>query len=370
MLKENLELRKFIFENENWESLLQEKPYSLTIKRDCGYILFKYNQIESDFSLKIVQESRGIILDEVENFKTVCRPFFKFFNYGETQAADIDWDSAKIESKVDGSILKVWFSDRLNSWIVSTNGVILGEEVPIMFPSDNVKTFGDMINTTPRLYWEFNNFNKDYTYIFEIVGPQNRVVVPYKEIDMYFLSAFNNDTGVENRFEEEIVGFPRPKRYSFNSLEETISFTEDESFNTYTNEGFVVSDKYSNRIKIKTKTYLYLHRLRGENSPTTKRFLELIRENEQEEFLTYFPEYVEMFNEVKRKYISFRNELDKLIDYFHTINNLERKEFAFKAKETVAPSFMFGLLDGKYETPIDYIHSLQIKKLEEIIEKY
>ena len=38
----------------------------------------------------IVQQARGIILDEAKDWKVVARPYDKFFNLGEGNAAPID----------------------------------------------------------------------------------------------------------------------------------------------------------------------------------------------------------------------------------------------------------------------------------------
>ena len=57
-----LETLKFIEENSDWKDTLTQPPYSLTIKEDDEYYLLKYNQIESDFSQRIVKECRGLIL--------------------------------------------------------------------------------------------------------------------------------------------------------------------------------------------------------------------------------------------------------------------------------------------------------------------
>lgn len=59
-----LKLLDFIRNNDNWEEVLTKPPYSIKISRYKNYILFKYSQIESDFSLDIVRECRGIILNE------------------------------------------------------------------------------------------------------------------------------------------------------------------------------------------------------------------------------------------------------------------------------------------------------------------
>src|SRR5689334_401284 len=116
-----LKLQEFINLHENWEELLSQKPYALSIKRDAGYVLFAYNMIESDFSNSIVQEARGVIFDELTMIP-VCIPFFKFFNVQEGHAADIDWSTATVTEKLDGSIIKLW--NDAGAWHISTNGTI------------------------------------------------------------------------------------------------------------------------------------------------------------------------------------------------------------------------------------------------------
>lgn len=97
-----MELIKFINQHDNWKELLQEAPYFLDIKEEDGFTLLKYNQINSDFSQDIVKQCRGIILDS--NHKIVCWPFSKFFNWGESNADEIDWSSARVQEKIDGCL--------------------------------------------------------------------------------------------------------------------------------------------------------------------------------------------------------------------------------------------------------------------------
>ena len=42
-----------------------------------------------------------------------------------------DWNTAKVQEKVDGSIVKLWFDHRLGKWQFSTNGVIRAEKAPL-----------------------------------------------------------------------------------------------------------------------------------------------------------------------------------------------------------------------------------------------
>ena len=75
-----LHLQEFIEHHENWEELLNKEPYCINIKRKDNRILFKYSMLNSDFNNKIVQECRGLILED-ETFNVLCCPFYKFGNY-------------------------------------------------------------------------------------------------------------------------------------------------------------------------------------------------------------------------------------------------------------------------------------------------
>ena len=105
-----LKIQEFIKAHDNWRDLLSAEPYNLKISEDDGFVLFKYNQIASDFSQEICQEARGLILDSEDNFRVVRYAFKKFFNIDEGFAAHIDWDTAVATEKIDGSIMSVWYA--------------------------------------------------------------------------------------------------------------------------------------------------------------------------------------------------------------------------------------------------------------------
>ena len=91
----------FIKSNPDWITLLVEKPYALAIKEKDNFVLFMYNQMESDFNNPLVRECRGLIID-TETLTPVCVPFYKFGNYGEGYVPKIDWNTAKVQEKVEG----------------------------------------------------------------------------------------------------------------------------------------------------------------------------------------------------------------------------------------------------------------------------
>lgn len=102
-----LDIQWFIEQHSDWEKILSEKPYCITISRDVfngqNLVMFKYSQVDSDFNIKLVRECRGIIFDE-DTWEPVSVPFFKFGNAGESYCPDIDWRSARCGEKIDGCV--------------------------------------------------------------------------------------------------------------------------------------------------------------------------------------------------------------------------------------------------------------------------
>lgn len=81
-------------------------------KTTPSLILFKYDQLNSPMSHPIVQECRGIVLDESRDWHIVVFPYQKFFNMREVaNAAVIDWSRpVRAYEKIDGSLATMYFS--------------------------------------------------------------------------------------------------------------------------------------------------------------------------------------------------------------------------------------------------------------------
>ena len=305
-----------------WRDILSSPPYNLIIKDGIngyeGLVLLKYNQFDSDFSLPIVRECRGIIIDIEDNFNPICHPFNKFFNYGEKYADSIDWKSARVQEKVDGSIIKFWKWNRKNRWVISTNGAINAFDA-------NISSFSDLENTNGisfgelflnALYAHFPNentmedmgFNPNYTYMFELVSPLTQVVVKYPNTDIYHIGTRDNITGEELDID---IGIKKPKAYPLHSLSAVVEAAEhlNANGNAVEEEGFVVVDKNWNRIKVKSPLYLQSHYLKG-NIPTIGRCIDIYLANEAEEYLTYFPEQKETFDKI----FAVIDKLETLLD--------------------------------------------------------
>ena len=358
-----LKLMEFIKNNDNWEELLQQEPFCLKIKRDGGYIIFNYNQIMSDFSNPIVQEARGIIVRE-NDFKVVCFPFTKFFNVDEENAAKIDWNYAKVQEKVDGSLIKVWYDN--DTWNISTNGCINAFDCKL--PNDLVyKNFGELFFVALPDKEIFFSGNHDYTYMFELVSPYNKVVIDYPEPKIYHIGTRDNITGEELDID---IGIDKPKQYNLKTEQEVKMAANNLPFNE---EGYVVVDRNWNRVKIKSPAYVNAHRLVNNRVINKEKILELIMANEQSEFLSYFPEYKKDFNRIETHLLIWKNYL-KMIEYFvgEVKDTLDKKEFALTIQDMFSydNSFAYQLYNGNINSPEEYISKLTSKKIIERIELY
>lgn len=125
----NSYLCRFLAENpELWESLLT-KEHGIKVKREGSYAIFNYG-FGCDYADPMVQEARGIILD-TKKLEVVCWPFRKFGNHNKSYADSIDWTSARVQEKVDGSIIKLWYDERKPGWQFSTNATLRAEDAPV-----------------------------------------------------------------------------------------------------------------------------------------------------------------------------------------------------------------------------------------------
>lgn len=297
-----LELQKFILENlEDWEEKLNKAPYYLTIKRKDGYILFKYNQIKSDFSYELVREARGIILDE-KTFQTACVPFFKFFNYGEPNCAEIEWLSGvQVFEKIDGSLIKIWYSYKNKKWMVSSNGLIDANDAILQSGKTLYELFVEALKTA-GLNKEgfFRMLSKSFTYMFELVSPYNQIVIPYKETKLYFLLMRDNfDLDEMNYCNSPFSQFESPKKFNLKTLED---IEEAAKALPWDEEGYVVIDKYYNRCKIKSPEYVKVHYMGQNKTPSLKFILNASFSGEKDEILSYYPEYKDLFLSAESAY--------------------------------------------------------------------
>lgn len=275
----NSYLCRFLAENpEHWESLLT-KEHGIKVKREGSYAIFNYG-FGCDYADPMVQEARGIILD-TEKLEVVCWPFRKFGNHNESYADSIDWTSARVQEKVDGSIIKLWYDCKKPGWQFSTNATLRAEGASV--GEFSRITFYDMIRKAENYgNIPFDKLDKDTTYIFELVSPDTRIVVPYETTTLYHIGTRHNLTGQEM---DTDIRIRKPEMYPIHSLSECVEMAialnqkEDEEIRA---EGFVVVDSNWNRVKVKSPDYIAKHHLMQMKSIPKKECIQMLLSEAEE----------------------------------------------------------------------------------------
>ena len=359
---------------ETLESL--ESKYAIKHKRHKEFpnvISFKYDQINSPMHEPIVAFARGHILDE-NGWNILAWPFQKFWNSGEPLAAELDWDSVRIQEKLDGSLAILSYYE--GAWRVATSGTpdasgnVNG--LPITFAELFWKTWNDMRLELPKTY-------EGYTFMFELMTPFNRIVVQHKEAWIALIGVRDMESGEELSVNHFVgMDWPIVKEFKAQS-KEALNLMLD-SMNGLEQEGFVCVDKNFNRQKLKAASYVQLHHMRGDDGPTPKRMLGLVLTGESSEVLANFPEWREFYEPVEKAFNDLKVKL--LGDYIEAGCNAwaaapvgvevspahAQKVFASFAVKTTYPPAMFALRAGKTESIDVYLRSMQIDKLMRLLE--
>lgn len=330
-MNKNSKLCCFISEHEDWRDILKDE-YKIVIKEEYPLAIFNYG-IDCDFADPIVQEARGIIID-LETLNVVCWPFRKFGNYNESYADKIDWNTARVQDKIDGSIIKLWWNKTEGKWQFSTNGTINAETA--LANQMTQETFLDVIKKADNyneIVLRLADLSKDHTFIFELVSPETQVVVKYPVSHLYHIGTRNNISGMEINSD---IGIEKPKEYFLKSLDDCLSAaydlnkSDDGLIHDVKKEGFVVVDDNWNRIKIKSPDYLMLHRMSSNSNFSKERIIGMIRDGVVSipSICDDFPNYAHYF-----KFYDFKiSELEYQAKVFCDLTDRIYEEYSHERK--------------------------------------
>ena len=357
-----MELLNYINSHNDWENELSNFPYSLKISHDGPYVLFKYQQFISDMSLQICQEARGAIFRYVNNkFIPISIAMYKFFNAAERYSTinSLDWKTATISEKIDGSLIRLAYDKFDNNWLLSSNGTIYAHNVDVA-NTNFEEIFISIIGGQQEYKNLLNQLDKNYCYFFEMVSSYNVICVHYDEAGIYYLGRRNMITLEEDNEILEYGNIKHPKTYNLYSLSDCITAANEfkEDF-----EGFVVKDAEWHRVKIKTPWYIVLHKLRGNGPLTILRVVEMWQNDTLDDFVAYYPEMREFTDDVIQHIRNFITQCDFA---WNGINkDSSRADFAREANtyKPVVRAYLFAHLDHKIEDSITYFKNMRARAL-------
>ncbi len=318
--------------------------------------LFKYNQIESDYSIRAVQEARGIILDSSDDWKIVCYTFHKFFNMQEGFAHKLNWDTTRVFQKLDGSIIQMYHYR--DDWHFATSGTIDA----MTETTSGLKLFRDLvIETIDKCYGmnkdEFTSrFDKDHCYAFELCTPFNIVITQHKKYTLNLLGSRNKINLLEELTDQpKFDWLLRPDEYPLTDIE---AINEKFKTMTWEEEGYIFMDAEFNRQKCKNPAYVSVHHLKSGLGP--QYIMDVIKTNELSEFTVYFAERAEEAYELKRLYDELEAELTSIweIELRGGMVFDTQKDFALVVQGKVARDFRslyYGMRNGRVKTVVEWL---------------
>ena len=280
---------------------------------------------------------RGLVTNS--KGEIIARPFKKFFNMEEGKHTPTS--EFEVYEKMDGSLGIFFYYN--GEPVFATRG---------SFTSDQAIKGREILN---KYNWK-QGIYEGYTYLFETIYPENRIVVDYNGLEeLVVLGVVETTTGRECNYDEMASeGFVLVKKYDgikdYSTLKSMISNDA---------EGYVVRFSNGERMKIKGEEYLRLHKIMTNVSTTaiweimsSGGDIDAILKDVPDEFYKKIKSYV---STLKYGYYQYWNQLGKTYDYFRfgKYGDIEveptKKQFAehIKAHHPIAKSIMFAMWDGK-----------------------
>jgi RNA ligase len=281
---------------------------------------------------EITLNCRGLVLDE--NYIQIARSYKKFFNIEELES--FPDEHTEITKKMDGSLILLFNYN--GEWITATKASFQSEQCLVAAKFLEEKYVTDFLNI-------------NYTYIFEIIYSENRIVIQYNEDKLVLLTIFEKDKELsyyDTLTASGLIGCEVVEKYY-----PITDFTELKNIIKDNEEGYVIRFLPSNfRMKIKGEEYCRLHRiLTGVSSRNIWSYLSEGRDFNEiidrvpDEFYNWVKSVV---NELEHKHhVIYSTALNDFNNIIYYIDLFDRKKFAEESKQTTYPHLVFRLYDSK-----------------------
>lgn len=340
-------------ETRSFQDLEDELGVGARLSTDGRRVSLNYDQISSKPG-EIVDQCRGLVvraliptvLADDSNWKSkplgasrvVAYPFKRFYNYGDNSvplAVDLKDSRLRVEEKVDGTLCIVYRDDVFKKWCVATRSVpdadlpisigsILhpGLTFRLLFERAVEKTLGISFDDLTEL------LDSDFTWIFELVSPVNKVVVEYNE-GIVLLGCRSVLSGKEQLEPTEHIRMtvpnisdviPRPACHSAVTIEEIIEFVKNRPPKSA--EGVVLVDSKWNRSKIKNPGYVAASKTRDVLMSSRRNMIEYILAEKIDDMIPYMDAetlsemertragLVDLFSQMDQQYKIWKSQVD------------------------------------------------------------
>lgn len=274
------------------------------------------------------------------------------------------------EEFIEGTMINVFWDDSIGltgGWEISTRNTV--GATSSFYKGLKSKTFRDMfLEAALENRLVMDNLEKDKCYSFVLQHPENRIVVPFKQPQLYLVAVYSIrneehegssavyiDVFDSQDFRDIFFALNTtvmfPKVYKFEKYSDLID--EFASMNTaYSVVGVVLHNKETGeRAKIRNPVYEQVRNLRGNQPKLQYQYLSLRKEGKVGDFLKFYPEN-------KKEFSGFRDQV-------HLFTNTLFANYisCYVKKEKPLIEFSEQYRTHMYNIHQKYLHELREQKL-------
>ena len=286
---------------------------------------------KSKFERKWTKElliARGLVVDDDGNI--LARPIPKFFNDFEITGT-LPSGPIEVYEKMDGSLIVMFFLN--GKPIFATKGTFTSEQAT-------------KAQAIFRLKYKDLSLDQDYTYCFEVIYPENRIIVNYEsEEDIFLIAKIHTKTGKEEGIHG--LGFRTVKQFA--TIDKSDKIQELKNVERENEEGYVIKFENNFRMKLKFETYFKLHKMaNGYSEQQIWNFLQKgedisnkdLSENNQESIRAMKSDFITKLESLKAEYEDIKQ------------NSKDKKDTITKITRSSNPGALFCFSKGGNCDPI------------------
>lgn len=350
-------------------------------KENPSKFSLNYRQFETQNSDILAKDCRGLILKRnnmYTNRKNIglttilAYPMRRFFNFGDPECDHLDLFTTVFTEKMDGTLIIIYWDPDLDKFCIATRSI---PDADKELDANSDLTYGKLFKDVyaKKSGKQFDEearyeFNKEYTYCFELVTKWNKNVVTYNSEDIYLLairdlksgkervnSFFDFDSGYSIQRADSWYKNPEVIEFNYPSFSGTKKWVDSRSAHEF--EGLVACDGNFNRMKIKSAEYFELAKLMDIKSLTKRKLLHMVLEcycdnNCVETIYKDFEIAKDTIAELKEKLDSLLNNIEKEYQIHYTT---DRKEFAVSLVDSKYFDFCMSMYKNKNLSVWDWL---------------
>ena len=288
------------------------------------------------------------------------------------------------EEFIEGTMINVFFMPELGDegeWEISTRSGVGGRMTYFQNGAINAEdTFRYMfLDASSKANLVFDQLDRNFCYTFVMQHPNNRIVAPFYETNIYLVAAYQIDndtytiTEIPRQQQIDMVASTKvkiPGRFDFDCYDELRE--KWASGNTdYKTVGIMIKNKTTGeRTKIRNPNYEQVRQLRGNQPKLQYHYIALRQQGKVSEYLKYFGEAKKPFSEFRKHIHTFTNQLHQNYIDCYVKKNQPLVEYPDQYKPhmySLHAKYLNELCSsGRYITRrcvVDYVNSLPPARL-------